>query len=126
MNIPRRNFTEGFPGITDRFEWFAIDYTGSFWIGNPGKYRFALLSDDGSRLYIDGRRVIDNDGVHPVIVKYAIVKLIAGRHRIRVSYFQGPRAQLALVLGVAEPGADEFSIFDMRKYHSPQDVAGPK
>src|SRR5947209_2310497 len=50
LNIPRRQFSEGFPGITDRTEWFALDYTGRFWIANPGKYRFALESDDGSKL----------------------------------------------------------------------------
>jgi hypothetical protein len=26
LNIPPRIFTDGFPGVTDRFEWFAIDY----------------------------------------------------------------------------------------------------
>ena len=25
-------FREGFPGITDRFEWFAIEYTGTFYV----------------------------------------------------------------------------------------------
>src|SRR5438105_4172378 len=53
LNIPAREFQEGFPGVTDCFEWFAIDYTGSFWIERPGKYRFLLASDDGSKLYID-------------------------------------------------------------------------
>src|SRR6185369_577273 len=46
--VPARSFDEGFPGITGRFEWFAIDYTGRFWISEPGTYRFALASDDGS------------------------------------------------------------------------------
>jgi hypothetical protein len=27
LYIPPRDFTEGFPGITDRIEWFAIDFT---------------------------------------------------------------------------------------------------
>jgi hypothetical protein len=35
LNLPSRNFREGFPGITDRFEWFAIDYHGRFWISKP-------------------------------------------------------------------------------------------
>ncbi len=50
LNIPPRSFLEGFPGVTDRYEWFAIDYHGTFWIDEPGKYRFLLASDDGSKL----------------------------------------------------------------------------
>src|SRR5437660_279855 len=64
LNVPRHDFTQGFPGVTGRFEWFAIDYTGKIWIDKPGKYTWALLSDDGSKLYIDGHIVIDNDGTH--------------------------------------------------------------
>jgi len=30
LDIPMRSFTSGFPGVTDRFEWFAIRYTGTF------------------------------------------------------------------------------------------------
>jgi hypothetical protein len=53
--VPPRSFDQGFPGVTDRFEWFAIDYTARFWISEPGTYRFRLASDDGSILYIDGK-----------------------------------------------------------------------
>src|SRR4051794_11102932 len=48
LNVPPQSFDRGFPGVTDRFEWFAIDYTGRFWIQHPGVHRFLLLSDDGS------------------------------------------------------------------------------
>ncbi len=37
LNVPRHAFDSGFPGVTDRFEWFAIDYTGKFWIEQQGK-----------------------------------------------------------------------------------------
>src|SRR5580765_5515291 len=37
LNIRPRDFREGFPGVTDRFEWFAIDYNGYFYISQPGK-----------------------------------------------------------------------------------------
>lgn len=43
LNVPPRHWRSGFPGLTDRFEWFAIDYTGRFWISRPGRYTFALL-----------------------------------------------------------------------------------
>src|ERR1035437_3091299 len=85
LNIPTREFQEGFPGVTDRFEWFAIDYTGNFYVDNPGQYRFLLASDDGSKLYIDDRKVIDNDGIHPIEVAEGSIILKGGIHNIRVS-----------------------------------------
>jgi PA14 domain len=122
LNIPPRNFEEGFPGITDRFEWFAIDYTGYFYIENPGKYRFLLGSDDGSKLYVDNKTVIDNDGIHPIQYEQCNINLKGGIHRIRISYFQGPRAQLALILGVARPG-EEWRVFSTNEFRPPRNPA---
>src|SRR5579884_730744 len=118
--VPSRNFSEGFPGVTQRSEWFAIDYTGKFWIQKPGKYRFALNSDDGSKLYIDNHVVIDNDGIHPAVTKTGERKLKTDIHRIRVSYFQGPRLQVALVLAVAPPG-EGWRIFNTDDFKPPPD-----
>jgi len=104
LDIPKRDFREGFPGITDRFEWFAIRYTGSFHVMEDGKYRFQLRSDDGSRLYIDNRLVVDNDGAHPARTKSGRIRLSEGNHNIRVEYFQGPRFSVALQLWILPPG----------------------
>ena len=117
--MPPRSFDEGFPGVTDRFEWFAIDYTGRFWVSHPGNYRFALASDDGSILYIDGRKIIANDQQHPVIEKSGTVKLKQGAHAIRVSYFQGPRFHVALVLQVAGPDDGELRVFHTGDFKPP-------
>ncbi len=123
LNISPRDFTEGFPGVTQRAEWFAIDYTGRFWIERPGKYRFALLSDDGSKLYIDDRTVIDNDGLHSPLALFGTAKLSGGIHSIRVSFFQGPRTRLALMLGVAAEGDLEYRIFNTSEFRPPKDPA---
>jgi hypothetical protein len=104
LNIPPRDFTEGFPGVTSRFEWFAIDYRGRFWIEKSGRYQFELMSDDGSILNVDDRVLIDNDGLHPPKTRANAITLSAGIHRIRVSYFRGTRLQVALVLSVKGPG----------------------
>ena len=115
LNVPTRNFREGFPGITKRIEWFAIDYQGRFWIHREGVYRFALTSDDGSLLFIDNDLIIDNDRIHPTQTKEGRIPLAVGAHDIRVSYFQGPRDQVALVLEIAGPG-EELRVFSMDEF----------
>ena len=51
-------------------------------------YTFATLSDDGSRLYIDGRLVVDNDFQHAPARKSGQIGLAPGYHRIRVEFFE--------------------------------------
>ncbi len=100
LNIPTRSFTKGFPGVTDRFEWFAIDYNGEFRVRFPSRYHFRLTSDDGSKLFIDNKVVIDNDGQHGTQERDGTIALKPGKHTIEVQYFQGPREQVALILDV--------------------------
>jgi hypothetical protein len=121
LNVPPEHFTQGFPGVTNRFEWFAIDYTGRFWVSRPGRYHFALLSDDGSKLYIDDRLVIENDGVHAVQEQHGVTELSEGMHHIRVSYFQGPRFEVALVLRVAGP-EERLHLFSTDDFKPPADA----
>ena len=118
LNVPPQDFKNGFPGITKRFEWFALDYAGRFWIDKPGDYRFELTSDDGSKLYIDGALVLDNDGQHPPRNVDGTVTLTGGIHHIRVSYFQGPRFQVALVLKIAGAG-EELRVFSTDEFKPP-------
>jgi PA14 domain len=121
LEVPPQSFLKGFPGITGRYEWFAIDYSGEIWISKAGKYQFALNSDDGSKLYIDGHNVIDNDGIHPPQVETGSAKLKEGIHQIRVSYFQGPPDSVALTLQVAGPG-ESMHVLNMKEFTAPPEV----
>ncbi len=114
LNISPRKFTQGFPGITHRFEWFGLVYEGRFRIEQGGNYTFRLHSDDGSRLWIDGKLVIDNDGIHPPQSKSASILLAQGEHTLWVEYFQGPRETIALSLHATYPGETEERIFSPR------------
>jgi hypothetical protein len=120
LNVPAQDFRQGFPGVTKRIEWFAIDYNGRFWISKPGSYRFNMLSDDGAKLYIDDQVIIDNDGVHPPLWKDGSIELAGGLHRIRVSYFQGPKWAIALVLKVSGPG-EQLRVFSTDEFKPPPD-----
>jgi hypothetical protein len=108
---PRRSVYPAFPGLQDRYRWFAVDLQGSFVVENPGLYYFRLTSDDGSRFYVDDTLVIDNDGYHPPRMALAAARLTAGPHTIRVPYWQGP-GPLALVLEVARPG-EPYHVFQI-------------
>lgn len=107
LDIPTRSFTSGFPGVTTRFEWFALRYTGTFDVDTEGDYAFRLVSDDGSRLFIDGKKIIDNDGVHATQSASGNAYLTRGLHSIEVDYFQGPREEIALRLFWTPPGGSE-------------------
>jgi outer membrane protein OmpA-like peptidoglycan-associated protein len=115
-DIMPREFTQGFPGVTDRFEWFAVDYRGSIYVPKAGEYLFSLGSDDGSKLYIDDHVVIDFDRVHGYGEKDGKVTLTQGDHAFRLSYFQGPRVTIGLRLLVTPPGGQQV-IFRLQDFN---------
>ena len=67
---------------------FAARYTGEFETSEAGNYTFFLSSDDGSRLFINGELVINNDGLHAVVEEQVTISLGAGTHTIEVLYFE--------------------------------------
>lgn len=76
------------PGTKVRADGFAVRYTGELKIEKKGKHRFWLKSDDGSRLLIDGKKLVDVDGIHPAQEKSAEIMLGEGAHEIEVQYFE--------------------------------------
>jgi hypothetical protein len=60
------------------------------WLHAParGVYRFWLTSDDGSRLLVGDQVVADHDGLHGASAVWGDAPLAAGRHRLRVEFFQ--------------------------------------
>ena len=49
---------------------------------------FNLSSDDGSKLWLNNKLIIDNDGLHGMTEKSGTVALAAGYHQLRLAYFQ--------------------------------------
>ena len=62
-------------------------YTGFLRVPRSGEYTFFLNSDDGSRLYIDDRQVVENDGTHAATERSGKMDLTAGDHPIMVVWF---------------------------------------
>jgi hypothetical protein len=73
---------------------FSVRWTGYLAIDENATYTFALTSDDGSTLWIDGRILVDNGGRHSAITRSERVRLDRGLHPLMLEYFQagGPYA----------------------------------
>lgn len=77
---------------------YGYIYRGYLIVPSDGIYTFFLNSNDGSKLYINGQELIDNDGGHTAIEKSAEISLKAGEYPIEVRYFQMGGAQAFDVL----------------------------
>lgn len=124
LDIAPRKFSDGFPGLTDRFEWFAIRYRGVFVAEKSGVHLFKLLSDDGSKLYLDGHLAIDNDGLHEPKEVVQRVRLDKGPHPMVIEYMQGPALEVALRLTVHRPDKTEEEL--VRVASPPKQTGGKK
>lgn len=80
---------------------YGFSYTGYIKIDRVGTYMFYTLSDDGSRLWINDKLVVENGGVHSLRERAGSINLTAGYHLIKVEYFQARSSQ---GLGVAIAG----------------------
>jgi len=93
---------------------FAIRFVGHATIEADGLYRIVLLSDDGSKLYINKELFIDNDGNHPAKPSGRIVRLKKGLLPIQVEYFQGDGLKSLYLIIEPCPDRRMISLKDMK------------
>ena len=103
-----------------RFEWgngspmdvipndrFSARWDTCLTIPTTRTVAFQLVSDDGSRLEVDGALVVDNWGKHTATARGEKIELAAGEHHLRVEYFEERNtasvALLASLDGAAAP-----------------------
>jgi hypothetical protein len=94
--VPTRS---GFAGnfdlkqISHREDGFSVTFDACLITPSTGLYTFSTFSDDGSELYINGQKVVDNDGSHAWQERFGNISLTAGRHQIQVQFFEGGGGQ---------------------------------
>lgn len=89
-------------------ERFGLRFRGFMRVPADGIYTFELASDDGSRLFVDGRLVVDHDGLHALSTRSGQVALARGLHQLEVRYFQagggrGLQVSVALEGSASQP-----------------------
>ncbi len=86
---------------------FSVRWTGKLIPRKSGPHVLAIVSDDGSRLCIDGKQVIDNWGEHATQTASATLTLEAGReYDLLLEYFEA-KGSAVIRLGWTPPQEDE-------------------
>ncbi len=70
-------------------EQVAVVFESYLEAQEAGKYTFFTNSDDGSKLYVNGIQIVDNDGDHGVMERSGSLELAKGKHLVRVEFFNG-------------------------------------
>lgn len=71
-----------------RSDLVAATFDGYLVVPATGLWTISVESDDGSRVRIGDRLVVDNDGLHGMEERFGAVALQAGLHPIRVEFFE--------------------------------------
>jgi len=88
------NWGKGSPDPLITPDLFAASWTSTQNF-QAGVYRFFALVDDGVRVYLDGKTVIDEWFEHNGTTLFADVNVSAGPHALKVEYFEfGHEAQI--------------------------------
>lgn len=88
-----------------RAEDLGAVFEGYLVVPESGVYELSLESDDGSRLWIDGELVVDNDGLHGMEERSGRIGLRAGPHAARIGFFQGS-GSAGLIVRIAGGGLE--------------------
>jgi hypothetical protein len=99
------------PGLPD--DDFALVLEGYLEIPETGVWSLAIRSDDGSRLFLDGELLAENDGPHPMQFTSGRQRLDKGLHPVRIEFFEATGdADVQLVLARdGSPPAQEPKYF---------------
>ena len=97
-------------------ENYSIRWTGTFTPRVSGPTQFQFRADDGARLFVDDKQVINHWVDSSANTQRATVDLVAGQPvRLRAEYYQAGGAAVAQ-LRVVEPNTDPFSqVTDLAK-----------
>lgn len=66
---------------------FSVRWTMNTYL-NTGQYRFTVTADDGVRLYLDGKLIIDKWKDQPATTYNSIKWITAGVHAIKMEYYE--------------------------------------
>ena len=95
--------------VATRGSNYLLEFTSALEVPADGEWTFAIRSDDGGWIWVDGEPVAANPGMHPATRKEGKLRLTAGSHLLRVGFTQGGGGAV-LEAFWSGPGVDEQQI----------------
>lgn len=86
-----------------------IEFNGFVDVEETSNYVFRLVSDDGSKLFINDKEIIDNSGFHGPEARDGEVYLQKGLNKVQIRFYQGSGGA-ALSFQWAKYGDNKFSV----------------
>lgn len=75
---------------------FSVRWVGEVETGPPGEYVFVIQADDGVRLWVDDKLIIDDWTVHPPKTLYGRIRLEGGRrYPIKLEFYENTGGAVA-------------------------------
>jgi outer membrane protein OmpA-like peptidoglycan-associated protein len=110
---------EGGPGPDIHETDFSVRWTGKLLAPADGKYKFMVNINDGARLWIGGKLVLDEWRLEAGRQYQTEIELQGGRYYdIKLEYFNGP--QLGIMQLSWESPENRISLFGLELYASPE------
>lgn len=106
-----------------RDDFFGLRFKGWIQIPADGSWTFSTTSDDGSKLFIDGVEVVNNNFSQAATKRTGTVALTAGLHSFMVTFFEGTGSE-SLSVGWEGPGVPEQAIPASAFANTPRGHAG--
>ena len=72
--------------VANKKDYYAIVFDGKLTTKTEGEYQIEMASDDGARIILDGKTVLEHDGLHGAAHRKQKLPLANGEHSIRVEY----------------------------------------
>ncbi|MGC6486036.1 MAG: PA14 domain-containing protein, partial [Planctomycetota bacterium] len=95
--------------VATRGSNYLLEFTATLEVPTTGEWTFAIRSDDGGWIWVDGEQVAANPGMHPATRKQGSLQLTAGAHQLRVGFTQGGGGDVLEVFW-SGPGVSEQPI----------------
>ncbi|HEX3009003.1 MAG TPA: glycoside hydrolase family 3 C-terminal domain-containing protein [Bacteroidales bacterium] len=102
-------------------ENISARWTGKLSVDQDGEYFVGINGDDGYRLFIDNKKVVENWDTHSAELEYGTVKLNKGSHDIKVEYFQGTGGYTVKLAW--SPAAKNMAEFERNMFNKALDIA---